>query len=72
MIGRRMKTMGNKEKICELIQKYDRMNLEPRMLIGRTHEEIQRDHTTVVDGIFNSIIEDLSALYEEELKNERR
>ena len=59
--------MGNKEKIGELIQKYDRMNLEPRMLIGRTHEEIQRDHTTVVDGIFNSIIEDLSVLYEEEI-----
>ena len=64
--------MASKERIGELIQKYDRMNLEPRMLIGRTHEEIQRDHTTVVDGIFNSIIEDLSALYEEELKNERR
>lgn len=59
-------------KIAELIRKYDMKLMEPKILIGRTMTDIQRDHSLTVDGLLREISDDLAALYEEELKNERR
>ena len=60
--------MGSKEKILELISKYDKKLLDdPRILIGRNNEERQRDHNIVMDGLLREISDDLSALYEEEI-----
>ena len=68
MIGRRMRMMANKEKILELISKYDKKLLnDPRILIGRNNEERQRDHNVVMDGLLREISDDLAALYEEEI-----
>lgn len=60
--------MGNKEKILELISKYDKKLLDdPRILIGRNNEERQRDHNIMMDGLLREISDDLAALYEEEI-----
>lgn len=60
--------MGSKEKILELINKYDKKILDdPRILIGRNNEERQRDHNIIMDGLLREISDDLSALYEEEV-----
>lgn len=60
--------MANKEKILELISKYDKKLLDdPRILIGRNNEERQRDHNIVMDGLLREISDDLAALYEEEI-----
>ena len=60
--------MGSKEKILELISKYDKKLLnDPRILIGRNNEERQRDHNIVMDGLLREISDDLAALYEEEI-----
>ena len=55
-------------KIAELIRKYDMKLMEPKILIGRTMTDIQRDHSLTMEGILREIIEDLSALYMEERK----
>ena len=60
--------MASKEKILELIRKYDKKLLnDPRILIGRNNEERQRDHNVVMDGLLREISDDLAALYEEEI-----
>ncbi len=59
-------------KIAELIRKYDMKLMEPKILIGRTMTDIQRDHSLTMEGLLREISDDLAALYEEELKNERR
>ena len=60
--------MASKEKILELISKYDKKLLnDPRILIGRNNEERQRDHNIVIDGLLREISDDLAALYEEEI-----
>ena len=72
MIGRRMRMMANKEKILELISKYDKKLLnDPRILIGRNNEERQRDHNIVMDGLLREISDDLAALYEEEINGNK-
>ena len=55
-------------KIAELIRKYDTKLMEPKILIGRTMTDIQRDHSLTVESILREIIEDLTALYMEERK----
>lgn len=60
--------MASKEKILELISKYDKKLLDdPRILIGRNNEERQRDHNIIIDGLLREISDDLAALYEEEI-----
>lgn len=59
-------------KIAELIRKYDTKLMEPKILVGRTMTDIQRDHSLTVESLLREISDDLAALYEEELKNERR
>ena len=60
--------MASKEKILELISKYDQKLLnDPRILIGRNNEERQRDHNVMMDGLLREISDDLAALYEEEI-----
>ena len=72
MIGRRKMTMGSKDKILELISKYDKKLLnDPRILIGRNNEERQRDHNVVMDGLLREISDDLAALYEEEINGNK-
>ena len=64
--------MGSKEKILELISKYDKKLLnDPRILIGRNNEERQRDHNIVMDGLLREISDDLAALYEEEINGNK-
>lgn len=64
--------MANKEKILELIRKYDKKLLDdPRILIGRNNEERQRDHNIVMDGLLREISDDLAALYEEEINGNK-
>lgn len=60
--------MASKEKILELISKYDKKLLDdPRILIGRNNEERQRDHNIVMDVLLREISDYLAALYEEEI-----
>ena len=64
--------MASKEKILELISKYDKKLLDdPRILIGRNNEERQRDHNIVMDGLLREISDDLAALYEEEINGNK-
>ena len=59
--------MASKEKIGELIRKYDMKLMEPKILIGRTMTDIQRDHSLTMESLLREISDDLAALYEEEL-----
>ena len=54
-------------KIAELIRKYDMKLMEPKILIGRTMTDIQRDHSLTVESLLREISDDLAALYEEEI-----
>ena len=65
MIGRRK--MMTESKIAELIRKYDIKLMEPKILIGRTMTDIQRDHSLTVENLLREISDDLAALYEEEI-----
>ena len=59
--------MASKEKIGELIRKYDMKLMEPKILIGRTMTDIQRDHSLTMESLLREISDDLAALYEEEI-----
>lgn len=58
-------------KIAKLIRKYDMKLMEPKILVGRTMTDIQRDHSLTVESILREISDDLAALYEEEINGNK-